>query len=100
MANRKEHLLIVLAEECAEITKEVSKSIRFGLNNKYDRNSDPNVATNAQKIIDELNDLIAVVEMLSEEGYLDYKLDPAKIKAKKEKVNRYAGYSKLAGYLE
>ena len=29
--NREEHLLTILSEECAEVIKDVSKALRFGL---------------------------------------------------------------------
>jgi len=58
--NRNEHLLVILAEECAEIAKETSKAIRFGM----DEVMPGQALNNRQRILRELNDLWAVVEML------------------------------------
>jgi len=90
--NREQHLLIKLMEECAEVSKLVSKSLIFGLDDHHpDRSS-----TNKEEICHELNDLYAVVEMLS--PYLDFFVpDPVAMEEKKDKVNHYIKYSQHKG---
>jgi NTP pyrophosphatase (non-canonical NTP hydrolase) len=87
---RQEHLLIRLAEECSEVIKEISKSLIFGLDNHYPMGAE----TNSQKIMDELNDLIAVADMLKEDGAIGPFINQEKILAKKKKVEQYLVYSK------
>lgn len=60
--DRLEHLLVILSEECAELSKEVSKALCYGLND-YAPSS---IETNAQRIVSEFNDLVAVFRMLVE----------------------------------
>lgn len=92
--NRIEHLLTILSEECAEVTKECSKALRFGLENPYQG------TTSSQKIADELNDLIAVADMIKDASVIGPFIDDKKIKAKKDKVEKYLEYSKRIGKLK
>jgi len=64
---RSEHLLVILAEECNEVAQRVSKALRFGLEEIQPGQG----KTNAERISDELDDLMAVLEMLCDEGCLD-----------------------------
>ncbi len=93
---RKEHLLIILAEECSEVIKNVSKALRFGLDDK-----EPNQDyTNSERITEELHDIIAVIEMLRDEECLKRERTGkvlAAFKLKQEKVERYLEYSKERG---
>lgn len=57
--NRKENILVTIAEECAEIQEAVTKSLRFGLNNHHPL--EPN-ETNAQQLMLEFYQLTAVIE--------------------------------------
>jgi NTP pyrophosphatase (non-canonical NTP hydrolase) len=69
-----EHLYGVLQEECAELIMAISKRERFGGND--------------EGINHEINDIMAVVEMLAQEGekvYDDFSLQIAKV----DKVNKY-----------
>ena len=55
-----EHLLVCLCEECAEVIHRTSKTLRFGLaavQPGQDR-------TNAQRVSEEIVDLLAIVDML------------------------------------
>jgi hypothetical protein len=92
---RDEHLLVILAEECAEVTKEVSKALRFGLDDKELGKQE----TNRERISKEVADLIGVFEMLCDSGiikpYLLYDTE-----AKKIKVEKYLKYSKEVGTLQ
>lgn len=64
--NITEHLLVCLAEEGSEVTKDATKSLRFGL---QDRNVlDPAGPTNVERLVAELNDLLAVADMLAGHG--------------------------------
>lgn len=96
--NRKEQLLIILAEECSEVIKDVTKSLRFGLDDINP--SDNHNKTNRENISNELCDLIAVAKMLLNEGYIDDYLDDVKIEKKQNKVEKYLNYSKDVGTLE
>ena len=93
--NRTEHLLSCLAEECAEVAQRVSKALRFGL----DEVQPGQPHTNAQRIGQEFNDLLAVVEMLEEEGTLERPTDTHAIERKKAKVLSFMEYAEQCGTL-
>lgn len=64
--NRTEHLLTILAEECAELAQRASKANRFGLEEVEDGQQ----LTNADRIILEYGDLFGVLSMLVIDGCL------------------------------
>lgn len=93
--NRTGHLLICLAEECAEVQHAVAKALRFGLDDGY-----PGAAsTNAQDIAREFADVLAVVEMLEEAGALERSTDTHSIERKKARVREHMIYAEQRGTL-
>ena len=101
---REEKLLVILAEEASEVVQEISllsqqisKCLRFGPNQVYQKIG----LSNAQRVVNcipklmlELNDFKALVEMLQSEGTLpsfegSMDWDPDMIEAKKNKVESY-----------
>lgn len=105
MMNSTEHLLVCLGEECNEIAKECAKALRFGLDDKV--TLDPHGPrgtegpTNREKISDELNDLMGVVNLLVHRGVIpeDWE-DKGKQTAKINKVRRFMDYANLVGALD
>lgn len=88
--NRQEHLLTILAEECAEVAKRCSKALRFGLDEVQPGHDE----SNRVRISREFGDLIAAFEMLgfpvpSREAVVD----------KKAKVEHFLKYSAEIGTL-
>lgn len=94
--NKVEHLLVCLAEEASEIVKDASKSLRFGLNDV----GPGLLTTNRERLIAEINDLLAIVDMLSSEGVLpsDW-TDKQKQVRKKNKVRNFMEYARDKGVL-
>lgn len=96
--NRQEHLLSCLAEECAEVGQCVSKALRFGL-----ADAQPGQPlTNAERIVAEYTDLVAVMEMLVDEGILDLGSETLRnlaIGAKTAKIEKYLDYAASVGAL-
>ena len=91
--NREQLLLTKLAEECAEVAQITLKSQQFGLQEVC-----PNQPyTNAERMHNELNDLIAAIEMLNDECGLGFEQDRLRILTKKAKVNKFAEYSQSLG---
>jgi NTP pyrophosphatase (non-canonical NTP hydrolase) len=98
MLNNTEHLLTILAEECAEISEQcskvavrVSKALRFGLSEVQ-----PNqLLTNAERISAELADLLALVEVLESSGVISR----AEVDRKKWKVKHFMAYAEECGAL-
>ena len=91
--NKVEYLLTCLIEECAEIQKAATKALRFGLNDQYKD------TTPAQDISRECCDLIAVIEMLEEEGIIEKTGTIRAIEQKKVRVNHYMEYAIERGTL-
>ena len=97
---REEHLLTIIAEECVEIAKCATKSLRFGL----DSCGPGQIDTNARLICMECADLQAVLEMLASANCLfqltgksiDMKVA---IATKKEKVEKMLERSAERGRL-
>lgn len=92
--NRTEMLLTILAEECGEVAQRATKILRFGAT---EMRSDETI-NNTKKLEVEFNDLLAMVEMLRNEGIVIYQntvLQQAKI----DKVEHYLKYSEKIGTL-
>lgn len=92
---RQEHLLVILAEECAEIQQEVAKALRFGLDDVYLPES---TETNAESIIREVADFMGVLKMLQAELHLD-RIDHNRIERKRQRVEEFLKYSEDRGRL-
>jgi len=96
--NEIENLLSTLAEECAEVVIECSKANRFGLGGCYPADG----PSNAEKILTEFYEGLAVIEMLQEEGALNVLSDEdiSEIKEKKKsRVKKWMKYSEEKGRL-
>lgn len=93
---RTEHLLTILAEECAELAQRTGKALRFGL----DEIQPGQPLTNAERMQLEMADLLGVWKMLSDEELLSsvsrlHGLAVGKI----EKVEKFLTYSRELGKL-
>jgi len=99
---RKEHLMIRAMEECAELSQRFSKALVFGLDQiQEDANDKPEEnplgLTNRERIVNEFNDLVAVMAMC---GFHYVKIvDANKFAAKMDKVERYLERSRRCGTL-
>lgn len=91
-----EHLLTCLAEECMETAQRASKAIRFGINEI--QSGQP--LDNSDRIVLELNDILAVAELLAEENAITSEFRIQKfIDGKKEKLRSWMAYSEKMGSL-
>ncbi len=92
-----DHLLVCLSEECSELAQRATKAIRFGI----DEVQKDQAWSNSDRIILEFNDILAVAELLEEEGALSAPLRvQGLIDQKKEKLRRWMEYSHAQGTLE
>lgn len=88
-----EHLLVCLAEECAEIQHAVGKALRFGPQDDF------KATTPAENIARECCDMIAVIEMLEEAGVIEKTGSIQAIEQKKARVRHYMEYARAHGAL-
>lgn len=91
----QEHLLAILAEECAEIAQRASKALRFGL----DEIQPEQPLTNAERIMEEFDDLRGVVGMMQDRALLPGSV-ARRIQAKQEKVGKFLRYSAECGCVD
>lgn len=92
---RDEHLLVILMEECAEIAKEASKALRFGIDHI---NPEEDGMTNRTKMTMEIAHLTAIFEMVG--VYNDQKFFNECCDKKRDKVEKFIEYSKQCGTLQ
>ncbi len=92
---RSEHLLVILAEECSEVSQRVTKALRFGVE-EVQTGQD---LTNAERIVEELIDLYTLVDMLAAEGVLTAENLPERMARKRERVEKMLAYSASLGLL-
>ncbi len=90
-----EYLLVCLSEELSESAQEVGKCLRFTCNDKHP--SKPH--TNLEGLSKEFSQVIAVLELLAEEG-VNVKIIQSEIDDKKKRLLEYARYSKKLGALK
>ena len=96
---RLEHLLTILAEECIETGQRATKALRFTMEEVQPGQE----LSNAERLIYEFNDIVAMMELLRDEGYLGAGktiFDIEAINKKKAKVEQFLQYSKELGTLD
>ena len=88
----EEHLIAILAEEGVEVSHQCCKALRFGMGDVYVD------TTVEEKLVGELNDLIAVADMLAARGLIRRNWACSKLQAAKVmKVTEFLKYSRAAG---
>lgn len=93
--NKKEYLLTCLIEECAEVQKEATKALRFGLNDNWKERG-----PQALRIAYEFCDLISVYNALVKEGILEDVTTAEMIQMKQQRLNEFMGYARERGTLD
>ena len=78
-------ILIILQEECAEVTQAISKIFRFGSSAEH------NGRTNQSRLSEEVGDLLCMIDLLVERGIVsDTDINQARLK-KREKLQVWSG---------
>jgi NTP pyrophosphatase (non-canonical NTP hydrolase) len=83
--NRKEmETLVILQEECSEVSQAISKCFRFGKDGEWDG------TTNKRRLEAEIGDVLAMIDILVENCYISDSEINASRKAKKEKLKKWS----------
>lgn len=93
MMTRQQYMLTKLAEECSEVSQIALKAQQFGLTEVMPGQP----FNNAERCHHELDDLMAVVEVLNQKYGLGYVPDRARVEAKFQKLEKYLDYSTELG---
>jgi NTP pyrophosphatase (non-canonical NTP hydrolase) len=91
--NIKQHLFLLLMEECGEVAQAASKCVRF-----TPEHAPAEMPTNFENLVVEFNDLIAIIELLQEEGLHLERIDHL-VNEKKERLRKFMQISKDMGTL-
>ena len=86
MMDYEQYLLGKLAEECAEVGQRALKTAQFGM----DEVQPGQALDNAERLHAELDDLMAIVELLNVHHGLNYTPNAARIAAKKAPAKKRA----------
>jgi NTP pyrophosphatase (non-canonical NTP hydrolase) len=79
-------ILLIMQEECAEVTQAISKCFRFGLDN----HKPGKPKTNKEHLEEELGDLVAMITLLEMHGVVSqHSIEKAKL-AKFEKLKTWS----------
>ena len=76
--NRREELLVITMEECAEVSQACSKMLRF------------NEQVDYENLQDEIGDLMYMVELLKEQGIATNNQIVKRMKVKREKLKKWS----------
>lgn len=91
----QEHLLTVVAEECAEVAQAITKALRFGLDDAHPKNGN---LGNRELIAREVEDLLGALKMLELRGIIRPPTHLG-IMNKRARVHEFLEYSKRVGTL-
>jgi hypothetical protein len=86
-----DYLLVKLAEECAEVAKEITKALTFGLDDTHP--TKPDYKPIRERLALELDDLHAAQTMLIDRGVLRG-TNIENVMAKRDKVDKFMRYSR------
>ena len=85
--DRTKEIMLILQEECAEVTQAISKCFRFGL----DHYKPGKPKTNVQHLEEELGDLLAMIALLEQTGVITEAGLQAAFDGKIAKLKQWSG---------
>lgn len=91
--NKQQYLLIKLAEEASEVAQIALKTAQFGLHETYPGQPKSNI----DRVLAEVTDLLAILEMLDVELELKISIDREEVEKKMTKVRKYLAISRELG---
>lgn len=95
--NETEHLLVCLSEECDEVGQRAAKALRFSLGEVQPGQG----LTNAERIVEELHDLISVATILWMRGVIPDPLpSDVQVSTKADKIERFMALARSSGALQ
>ena len=86
LSDKQREALLILQEECAEVTQAVSKIFRFGADNFKPGKT----LTNTEHLETELGDLLCMIEILYDQGLIRAEEIEQAMQAKREKLKIYS----------
>lgn len=92
---RQEHLLVIAAEECAEVAHRIAKILRFGINDVEPGQE----LTNKEQLSLELDHIMAMARMLSDESLIFRHHDETAVRGKIVAVEKWLLHAKQQGTL-
>ena len=92
---KTEYLIVCLIEELSEMQQELSKCLRFTINDKHPSKQE----TNLEGVCREWSDVLAILEQLDDQGIV-IESDDRQIDAKHAKLEKFMRYSEELGVLE
>jgi NTP pyrophosphatase (non-canonical NTP hydrolase) len=87
-SHKEMETLLILNEECSELSQAISKCFRFGKDGEWDG------TTNQRRLEAEIGDVLAMIDILVENGYVSDSTINASRSAKKEKLKVWSGIFK------
>jgi len=84
--------LSILMEECSEVIQMVGKILRFGYESKYPNRND--ALTNKERIEDEIRDVLAIIQLMTEHVDLDANrlASKGRVNEKLKKIRKWTSY--------
>lgn len=79
-------IMLIAAEECAEVTQVISKCLRFGLESKHPNEG----ANNRDRLAIELGDLMCMVDLMIEHSLIDPSAVYEASKLKRDKLKTWS----------
>ena len=86
IVNKTQEALIILQEECAEVIQAASKIYRFGIDTEHKSGH-----TQRANLEMEIGDMLALVDILVEQGVVDLNNINLANANKKEKLKKWSG---------
>ena len=67
MTEQEKEIMLIAAEECAEVTQMVSKCLRFGLESSHPHE----IMNNSNRLAIEIGDLLCMIDLMTEHGIVN-----------------------------
>jgi NTP pyrophosphatase (non-canonical NTP hydrolase) len=83
--NKQEQILMITAEESAEVIQEISKIFRFGIDATHKSG-----VKHREKLEEEVGDLLCMVDLLIEAGIIDNENVEIAMRNKRDKLKVYS----------